>query len=142
MNVRRVVTLAIAAAAMVAATPALARNRSVMRSCGQITFTVPHTGRQRLTYTEGIDARRLSCRQARAFVRAYERLGDEGKLPDRAGGKTRRSVIVFYQWTRPYRVNGFVCRSMALPNVLVNAGRESCGGPAGLVDWHETAHSG
>ena len=113
-----------------------------MRSCGRITFTVPHTGQQRYTYVEAIDARRISCRQARAFVRSYERLGDEGKLPNRASGKTRGSVLVFYRWTRPYRVNGFVCRSMALPNVLVNAGRETCGSTAGLVAWHEVAHTG
>ena len=69
-------------------------------------------------------------------------LGDEGRLPNRASDKTRNSVLVWYQWTRPYRVLGFVCRSMALPNALVNAGRETCGSPAGLVTWHEVAHTG
>jgi hypothetical protein len=123
-------------------TAASARSRPPLRSCGQIVFRVPHTGRQKFLYTESIDARRMSCKRARAFVRLYERLGGEGKLPNRASGKTRRSVLVFFQWTRPYRVSGFVCRSMALPNVLVNAGRVTCGSPAGLVAWHETAHSG
>jgi hypothetical protein len=120
---------------------AYARHRAPIRPCGQIVFRVPHTGQQRFLYTESISARRISCKRARAFVRSYERLGGEGKLPDRAGGKTRRSVLVFYEWTRPYRVSGFVCRSMALPNALVNAGRVTCGAPAGLVTWHETGHT-
>ena len=121
---------------------ASARNRAPIRSCGQIVFTVPHTDATTVTYVESIDVRRISCRRARAFVRSYERLADEGKLPNRPSGKTRRSVLVFYEWTRPYRVNAFVCRAMALPNVLVNAGRVTCGAPSGLVTWHETGHSG
>jgi hypothetical protein len=133
---------AIAVAALGCAASALAHGGPSMRSCGQLAFTVPHTGAQKYTYVEGVEARRISCARARAFVRSYEHLGDEGKLPNRAGGKTRRSVLVFYQWTRPYRVNGFVCRSMALPYALVNAGRVTCGAPSGLVTWHETAHSG
>ncbi|MGN6868683.1 MAG: hypothetical protein ACTHMY_09800 [Solirubrobacteraceae bacterium] len=131
----------VAIVAIVGPATANARTRPPIRSCGQIVFRVPHTGQQKFLYTESIDARRMSCGRARAFVRSYERLGDEGKLPDRASGKTHRSVLVFYQWTRPYRVSGFVCRSMALPNALVNAGRVTCGAPAGLVTWHETGHS-
>jgi hypothetical protein len=127
---------------VVGASSARAHSRPAARSCGQIVFTVPHTGDQKFTYTEQIDARRIACRRARAFVRSYEQLGGEGKLPDRASGKTRRSVLVYYQWTRPYRVSGFVCRSMALPNVLVNAGRVTCGAPTGLVTWHEVGHTG
>ena len=137
----RAAVLILVAVSALGATTASARNAAPMRACGQIVFTVPHTGQHKYTYTEGVEARRISCARARAFVGAYERLGGEGKLPNRASGKTHRSVLVFYKWTRPYRVSGFVCRSMALPNALVNAGRVTCGAPAGLVTWHETGHS-
>jgi hypothetical protein len=139
-HLRRAVVILVAVSAL-GASSALARGGAPMRSCGQLVFTVPHTGHVKYTYVEGVDVRRISCGRARAFVRSYERLGDEGKLPDRASGKTIRSVLVWYQWTRPYRVNGFVCRSMALPNALVNAGRVTCGSRAGLITWHETGHS-
>jgi len=140
VSVSRYVVILLVVSA-VAASTAMARGGPATRSCGQLVFTVPHTGHQKYTYVEAVDARRISCGRARAFVRSYERLGDEGKLPNRASGKTRRSVLVYYQWTRPYRVSGFVCRSMALPNALVNAGRVTCGAPTGLITWHETGHS-
>ncbi len=47
-------------------------------------------------------------------MRTSERLADEGKPPDAAGGRTRNGVLVFKRWGRPYRLRGFVCRPMAL----------------------------
>jgi hypothetical protein len=123
--------------AIVGPAAASARKRPPIRSCGQIVFRVPHTGRQKYLYTESIAARRISCRQARAFLRRWQRL----KLPVRAVGRTRRSVLVWNRWGRPYRAGAFVCRSMAIPSALFEPGRVTCGAPAGLVTWHETGHS-
>jgi hypothetical protein len=135
---RAVVILAVVMGVLVGASAALARNQPPIRSCGQIVFRVPHTGHLNITYVQQVDARRLSCGRALAFVRAWTHLGDEGKLPDQAGGKSRRAVVVYYQWARPYRVSGFVCRSMAIPAVRVEPGRVTCGARTGLVTWHET----
>jgi hypothetical protein len=127
----------------VAPSPALARGRAPLRACGQVQTRVPHTGSVKIYAVDRVSARRVSCARARGFVRGWEHLADIGKLPNRAGGRVHKSVLVFNRWGRPYRVNGFVCRSLAFngpgpiqPEIV------NCGAPAGLVTWREGGYVG
>jgi len=137
------VIASVAVVMTVAPSGALASRRPASRSCGQVTTRLPKTGSLKVFAVDQVSARRLSCPAARAFVRTWEHLGNTGRLPNAAGGRTIRKVIVYNRWGRPYRLGGFVCRSMTLPGpgpverVLVK-----CGSPSGLVTWRESGRFG
>ena len=131
--------------ALVAATSsaALARNIPPLRACGQVTTRLPKTGTVKIWSDSKVSARRISCARARGFVRTWERLADEGKLPSAAGGRTNKGVLVFNRWSRPYRASGFVCRSLAFEGPgPVQPEFVSCGARIGLVTWRESGHFG
>ena len=143
---RRGVLAALATAAALVnlgSTTAGARGRPPLRACGQVVTRLPKTGNLKVFAISQVSARRLSCARARGFVRAWERLGDTGKLPDAAGGKVKKGVLVYARWGRAYRVRGFVCRSMAIraPGPVVPE-IVNCGAHAGLVTWHESGRFG
>jgi hypothetical protein len=104
---------AIAAVVIVGSSPALARERPRVRACGQVATLIAGTGSVKIWALSQVSARRVSCARARVFVRGWERLANEGKLPNAADGRVHKGILVYNQWGRPYRVTGFVCRSLA-----------------------------
>jgi len=134
---------ALAVGAFVASPTAQARERARVRACGEVQTRIPHTANVKIFTVSRVSARRLSCARARGFVRTWEHLADHGKLPNRADGKVRNGVLVYYRWGRPYRAAGFVCRSFATPGPgPVQHELVSCGSPAGLVAWRESGRYG
>jgi len=132
-----------AAAMTVGASGAFARSRPPLRACGHITTRLPKTGSVKIWSDSRVSARRVSCARARAFVRGWERFADEGKLPSAADGRDKKGVLVFNRWGRPYRVSGFVCRSLAFEGPgPVQPEFVTCGARSGVVSWRESGHIG
>ena len=133
----------IALVALVLPSLALARPRAPVRACGQVQTRLPHTGSVKIFSVDQVRARRISCAGARRFVRGWEHLADTGKLPNRADGRVHKSVLVFNRWGRPYRVNGFICRSLAFDGPgPIQPAFVTCGAPTGLITWREGGRVG
>jgi hypothetical protein len=143
-RLRRGPAVALTVTFVIAGSPvAVARARPHVRACGRVHTREPNTGSVKIFAVSKVGAQRLSCTRARRLVRTWHSLCDEGKLPNRAAGKIRKSVLVYKRWGRPYRVRGFVCRSMAFAGRgPVERERVTCGAHAGLITWYESGRVG